>query len=111
MNKIIMMGNLTRDPELRATKTGKSVCNFSLALNERWRDEAGVLKEKVTFVNCTAWAGLAEVIGNHTSKGARVLVEGKLHTEEYTDTRGSEERTISKLAVTVESFEFADSKK
>jgi single-strand DNA-binding protein len=112
MNRVIMMGRLTHDPELRyTTGKGKPVCNFTVALNESWKDEQGVKKEKVTFVNCTAWAGSAEVIGKHCKKGSRLLVEGKLHTEEYEDTRGGEERTISKLAVTVENFQFADSKK
>lgn len=106
MNKVIMLGNLTRDPVLRHTGAGKAVCNFSLAHNSRWTDAAGEKKEDVCYVDFTAWGKLAETIGQRCKRGSQLLVEGRLKLETYE--HDNEER--SKLIVTVETFQFTGAK-
>lgn len=101
-NKVILLGNLTRDPELRTTNNGRSVCSFSLAVNRTWRDADGNSQEAVTFVDCTAWAKAGEIIHQYTQKGRALLVSGRL------DSRSWEQdgQKRSKLEVTVEDFNF-----
>lgn len=102
-NKVILVGNLTRDPELRVTPTGKALCTFGLAVNRRSGAGAGA-REEVLFINCEAWERSAENIAKYTKKGSSLLVEGhlKLDTWETKDTR--EKR--SQIKVVVGSFQF-----
>ena len=107
-NKVILAGNLTRDPELRYTPKGTAVAKFGLAVNRRWTDEAGQTKEEVTFVDIDAFGRQAEVIGQYLKKGRPVLVEGRLKLDQWEDKNTHQKQ--SKLKVVLESFSFLDSK-
>ncbi len=87
-NKIIIVGNLGRDPELRYTPQGVPVCTFSVATNERRRDSAGELQERTLWFRVTAWRRLAELTHQYLKKGSLVYVEGRLYLDEYTDRDG-----------------------
>ncbi len=78
INQVILMGNLTRDPELRTTSGGQSVCSFSMAINRSWQDQSGQQQEAVDFFDVTAWGKLGELIAQYLSKGRRCLVQGRL---------------------------------
>lgn len=106
-NSVILMGNLTRDPEVRYTSSGTAVARFGLAINRKWRSESGEDKEEVTFVDVDAFGKQAEVIGQHLGKGRKVLVEGRLKTDSWEDKQSGQKR--SKLGVVMEKFYFIDS--
>jgi single-strand DNA-binding protein len=78
INQVILMGNLTRDPELRTTPGGQSVCSFSLAINRSWQDQSGQAQEAVDYFDITAWGKLGELVNQYLSKGRRCLVQGRL---------------------------------
>lgn len=101
-NKVIMMGNLTRDPEMRATPKGTAVCSFSLALNRRYKTETGEDKEEVTFVDVEAYGKQAELIGKYVTKGRPLMVEGRLKLDSWE--KNGEKR--SRLKVVLEGFQF-----
>lgn len=83
-NQVTLMGNLTRDPELRSTPGGQSVCSFSLALNRSYKDNStGEWKEATDFVDVTAWAGLGERVAQYCQKGKQVLVSGRLQSSSW----------------------------
>ena len=91
VNKVILIGNTGRDPDIRYMPNGKAVASFSLATSESWKDkQTGEKKEKTEWHNCTAFAPLAEIIGQYVKKGQSLYVEGKLTTEKYTDKSGVE---------------------
>jgi len=102
-NRVILAGNLTRDPQLSYTPNNTPVCEFGMAVNRRWRDPDGNLKEEVCFVNLTAYARRAETINQYMSKGSPILVEGRLRYSQWTDKEG---QNRSKLDVVVDSFTF-----
>lgn len=102
MNKVIIKGNLTRDPELRYTKSNTSVAEFGVAMNRKWKD-----REEVTFVDCTAWGNVGELIAKYIRKGRPILIEGRLTLDQWESKEGDNR---SKLKVTVETFHFIDSK-
>lgn len=102
-NRVILMGNLTRDPELRHTANDSAVANIGLAVNRRYRTKDGDTKEEVTFVDCEAWGRTAEVIGQYCSKGKPLLVEGRLKLDEWTDQGGQKRK---QLRVVIENFQF-----
>lgn len=83
VNTVILMGNLTRDPELKQTPTGMSVCSFSLALNSAYKDQNGEWQERTNYVDCVAWAGLGERVAQYMSKGRRCLVQGDLQSRSW----------------------------
>lgn len=83
VNQVILLGNLTRDPELRQTPNGNSVCNFGMALNRSYKDQSGNWQEATDFVNCVAWGPLAERIDQYLNKGRRVLVQGSLRSSSW----------------------------
>ncbi len=83
MNKVILMGRLTRDPELKTTPTGATVAKFSVVTNKKWKDESGQMQEKAEFHNIVAWRKLAETVGQYCKKGNRVLLEGELETRNW----------------------------
>lgn len=83
VNQVILMGNLTRDPELRQTPGGQSVCNFGIALNRAFKDSSGNWQEATDFVNCVAWGPLGERVSQYLSKGRRVLVQGNLRSSSW----------------------------
>lgn len=102
-NKVILMGNLTRDPELRVTPKGVSVCQFSLAVNSTYRDKDGNPKDEVAFVDIDAFGKQADVISKYLLKGRPLLVEGRLKFDTWEDKEGGRR---SKLKVVLEGFQF-----
>lgn len=108
MNKVILMGNLTRDIEVRYLNNNQAVATFGIAMNRRYKTASGEQKEDVTFVDCDAWGKTAEMIGQYFAKGRRILIEGRLKLETWQDKSDGSNR--SKLKVVVESFHFVDSK-
>lgn len=101
-NKVILMGNLTRDPELRSTPSGQQVCGFSLAVNRSWRNADGEQQESVDYIDCTAWGKPAEIISQYMQKGRALLVSGRLRQSTW-EQDGNKR---SKLEVVVEDFNF-----
>ena len=90
LNKVILIGNLGKDPEVRYTPGGDAVCNFSIATTETWKDKAGEKQEDTQWHNCTAWRRLGEICGEYLKKGSQVYIEGKMKTRKYTDKNGVE---------------------
>lgn len=82
-NQVTLMGNLTRDPEIRTTTGGQSVCSFSLALNRQWKDKEGKPQEAVDFIDITAWGLLGERVAQYCQKGKPVLVSGRLQSHSW----------------------------
>lgn len=106
-NKVIVAGNLTRDPELRYTPNGKAIAKFALAVNRNWTSETGEKKEEVTFIDIDAFGRQAEVISQFLKKGRPLLVEGRLKLDQWDDKQTGQKR--SRLGVVLESFSFLDS--
>src|SRR6202030_404574 len=92
-NKVILMGNLTRDPEVRYTPKGTAVAKIGLAVNHRWTNEAGEKKEEVTFVDVEAWGRQAETIGQYMTKGKPILIEGRLKLDSWDDKESGQKRS------------------
>ena len=106
-NKVILMGNLTRDPELRYTPKGTAVAKLSLALNRKYSDKDGQSVEETTFVDVDAFGKTAETIGQYMQKGRAILVEGRLKMDEWDDKEGKRRH---KLIVILEKFNFVGGK-
>lgn len=102
-NKVILMGNLTRDVEMRTTGSGQSVANFSLAVSRTWRGQDGQQQEQTSFINCVAWGKVGEIIEQYTSKGTPLLVSGRLDQRSYEDKDGNKRQAVE---VVVEDFNF-----
>lgn len=98
LNKVELIGNLTRDPELRYTPQGTAVCTFSLATNRYWTTENGEKKEEVEFHRVVAWNKLGELCGQLLGKGRKVYVEGRLQTRKWTGQDGAE-RTTTEIVI------------
>ncbi|HLA96221.1 MAG TPA: single-stranded DNA-binding protein [Pyrinomonadaceae bacterium] len=94
-NKIIIVGNLGKDPELRYTPQGIAVCDFSLATNEKKRDKSGEMQEVATWFRVTLWRNQAENAAKYLKKGSPVYIEGRLGLEEWTDRDGNTRQTLS----------------
>jgi single-strand DNA-binding protein len=106
-NKVILAGNLTRDPELRYTPSGTAIAKFGLAINRKWKDaQSGEMKEEVTFIDVDAFGKTAETIGNFLKKGRPILIEGRLKLDQWEDKQTQQKR--SRLGVVLESFNFLD---
>jgi single-strand DNA-binding protein len=103
-NKVLLMGNLTRDPEVRYTPKGTAIATIGLAVNRVWTTESGEKKEEVTFVDVDVWGRQAETIGQYMSKGRPLFVEGRLKLDQWDDKESGQKR--SKLKVVCESFQF-----
>ena len=103
-SKAIITGNLTRDPELRTTPNGATVCSFSVAVNRVYRDASGEQKEDVSFIDCSAWGKLGEMISQYAKKGTGVLVSGRLDQRSWEDKNGGGKR--SRVEIVVEDFNF-----
>jgi single-strand DNA-binding protein len=93
-NKIIIVGNLGRDPELRYTPQGDAVCNFSVAVNDKKRDKTGELQDTTTWFRITLWRRQAENASKYLTKGSPIYVEGRLKVEEWTDRDGNNRYTL-----------------
>jgi single-strand DNA-binding protein len=107
-NKVILAGNLTRDPELRYTPKGTAVARLGMAINRSWKNEAGETQTEVTFVDVDAFGRQAEVIAQYMKKGRPFLVEGRLKLDQWEDKNTHQKQ--SKLKVVLESFSFIDSR-
>lgn len=107
-NKVILMGNLTRDPELRQTQSGASVLGAGLAVNESYTAQDGSKRDNTTFVELSAFGKTAENIARFFRKGDPILIDGRLRQESWTDKQSGQAR--SKIVVVVERFEFVKSR-
>jgi len=106
-NKVILAGNLTRDPELRYTPKGMAIAKLGLAINRKWSNESGEQKEEVTFVDVDAFGRQAETIGQYLKKGRPILIEGRLRLDQWDDKQTGQKK--SRLGVVLETFQFLDS--
>lgn len=103
-NKVYLIGNLTRDPELRVTPKGTAICQFGLAVNRQFKDESGALRDDTTFVDIEAWGKQGETISKYCQKGRPLFVEGRLKLDQWEDKTSGQKR--SKLKVVLEGFQF-----
>jgi len=94
LNRVLLIGNLTKDPELRYTPSGIAVVNLRLAVNRRYKDKTGELKEEVCYLTITAWDKQAEVCNQYLQKGRPIFVEGRLQTRSWEGTDGQKKSTI-----------------
>ncbi|MFZ1242540.1 MAG: single-stranded DNA-binding protein [Candidatus Saccharimonas sp.] len=102
-SKVILMGNLTRDVEMRTTASGQTVANFSLAVSRSWKGQDGQQQEQTSFINCVAWGRTGETIAQYVKKGNPLLVSGRLDQRSYEDKDGNKRSAIE---VNVEDFNF-----
>ncbi len=102
-NKVILAGNLTRDPQLSYLPSGTPVCEFGLAINRKWKGQDGQMKEEVCFVDCRCFARGAETINQYMTKGRPLLVEGHLRLDQWESKEGQKR---SKLYVVIDNFQF-----
>ncbi|HKB56327.1 MAG TPA: single-stranded DNA-binding protein [Lacunisphaera sp.] len=107
LNKVMLIGNLTRDPELRVTPKGTAICQFSLAVNRKFRDESGADREEVTYVDIEAWGKSGENIAKYCTKGRPLFVEGRLRLDQWEDKTTKEKR--SRMKVVCDNFQFLGS--
>jgi single-strand DNA-binding protein len=107
-NKILLMGNLTRDVELRHLANSQAVAKFGMACNRKWKSPEGETREEVMFIDCEAWGKTAEFMAQFFAKGRPVLIEGRLKLDQWEDKETKAKR--SKHVVVVDSFHFVDSK-
>jgi single-strand DNA-binding protein len=107
-NKVILMGNLTRDPESRALPSGANVVNFAVAVNRVWKDKEGNKKEDVSFIECDAFGYTADFIAKWFSKGKPILIDGRLRQDNWDDKETGKKR--SQIKVVVESASFVGGK-
>lgn len=103
LNRVVLIGNLTRDPEMRSTPSGASVSNFGLAVNRRWTNRQGERVDQVDYFNIVVWAKLAELCTDYLSKGSPVAVEGRLQSRSW-ETDDGQKR--SKVDVVAENVQF-----
>jgi single-strand DNA-binding protein len=97
LNKVMLIGNLGRDPELRYTTSGVAVANFTLATNESWRDQDGNMKERTEWHTIVAWKKLAEICGEWLKKGKKVFIEGRIQTRSYDDKNTGTKRYVTEI--------------
>jgi single-strand DNA-binding protein len=102
LNKVFLMGNLTRDPELRYIPSGTAVANFSLAINRAYKDAGGEKKEEVSYVRVVVWGKMAEVCGEYLTKGRPVLVEGRLKSRSWEAQDGQKRSALDVVATSVQ---------
>jgi single-strand DNA-binding protein len=98
VNKVILVGRLTRDPEIRTTATGQTVASVSIATNRFWKDKAGQRQDQTEFHNVVLWGRLAEIAGQYLTKGQEAYFEGRLQTRKYTGKDNVERRTTEIVA-------------
>ena len=108
LNKVMLMGNLTRDPEIKYTPKGTAIANFGIAVNRTYTPEGGEKREEVTFIDLEAWGRTAEVIGEYFKKGRPIFIEGRLKLDQWDDKQTG--KKMSKLRVVVDTFEFLGSR-
>ncbi len=106
-NKVILVGNLTRDPELRYTAKGTAIAKIGLAVSHKWKNEAGELKEDVLFIDVDCFGRTGENVGQYMRKGSAILIEGRLKLDTWDDKQTNQKR--SKIGVTAETVQFLGS--
>jgi single-strand DNA-binding protein len=109
LNKVLLIGRLTRDPETRYTSSGAAVVNFGIAVNRRFQDQSGEWRDDTCFINVVAWRKLAERLSNQLGKGSAVLVEGRLQSRSWEAQDGSRRSTIEVNALSVQVLDRRDS--
>jgi single-strand DNA-binding protein len=102
VNKVILVGNVGRDPELRYTQGGQPVASFSIATNERFKDKEGNWKDRTEWHRIVAWARLAEICGEYLRKGSQVYVEGRIQTRDWEDKEGNKRQTTEVVALSMQ---------
>jgi single-strand DNA-binding protein len=102
VNKVILVGNVGRDPELRYTQGGQPVASFSIATNERFKDKEGNWKDRTEWHRIVAWARLAEICGEYLRKGSQVYVEGRIQTRDWEDKEGNKRQTTEIVALSMQ---------
>lgn len=108
LNRVLLAGNLTRDPQIRFLANEKAVAEFGLAINRKFKDANGQLKEETTFVDVETWGRTAELVGQYLTKGRGCFVEGRLKLDSWDDKESGQKR--SKLRVVADNVQFTDSK-
>ena len=98
VNKVILIGNLGRDPEIKYTPSGDPVCNFSIATSESWTDKGGTRQERTEWHNIVVWRKLAEICQRYLTKGSKVYIEGRIQSREYDAKDGSKRRVTEIVA-------------
>ena len=98
LNKVLLIGNLTRDPELRYIPSGSAVATFTIAVNRVYKDQAGEKKEQTSFLKVVVWGRRAEVCGEYLSKGSPVFVEGRLQSRDWETQEGQKRNTVEVVA-------------
>lgn len=96
LNRAMIIGNVTRDPELRTTATGQNVCSFGIATNQQWTDAQGQKQQRAEYHNIVAWGKLAEICGQYLGKGRKVYIEGRLQTREW-ETQDAQKRQRTEI--------------
>jgi single-strand DNA-binding protein len=104
LNKVMLIGNLTRDPELRVTPKGTAICQFGLAVNRQFKDESGATRDETTFVDIEAWGKQGETVAKFCTKGKPLFVEGRLKLDTWDDKTSGQKR--SKMKIVLENFQF-----
>jgi single-strand DNA-binding protein len=102
VNKVILVGRLTRDPDMRTTPTGQSVATLSMATNNFWTDKSGTRQERTEFHSVVLWGRLAEIAGQYLTKGQECYVEGRLQTRQYTAKDGAERKVTEIIGETMQ---------
>jgi len=102
LNKVMLIGRLGNNPELRETTSGKSVCNFSLATSNKWKDKSGESQEKTEWHRIVAWGKVAEICHQYLSKGRQCYLEGSMQTRQWEDKEGIKRYTTEVVAVNVQ---------
>jgi single-strand DNA-binding protein len=107
-NRVILIGNLTRDPELRYTPKGTAICQFGIAVNRQFKDDSGAMRDETTFVDIEAWSKQGELVAKYLSKGSLAMVEGRLKLDQWEDKTSGQKR--SKLKVVLDNVQFLSSR-
>jgi single-strand DNA-binding protein len=104
LNKVLLIGNLTRDPELRVTPKGTAVCQFGLAVNRQYKDESGATRDETAFIDIEAWGKQGELVSKYLQKGSPAFIEGRLRFDSWEDKQSGQKR--NKLKVVLENVQF-----
>ena len=99
VNKVILVGNLGKDPEVKYTPSGVPVAKFSLATNERYKDKAGEWQDRTEWHNIVAWQRLAEIVGEYVKKGSKIYIEGRLQTSSWEDKQSGEKKYRTEIVI------------
>jgi len=104
LNKVFLIGNLTRDPELRVTPKGTAICQFGLAVNRQYKDDSGATRDETTFVDIEAWGKQGELVAKYLTKGSPAFVEGRLRLDQWEDKTSGQKR--SRLKIVLDNVQF-----